>query len=340
MEETKISVIVPVYNTEKWLERCITSIQRQTWQNLEIIIVDDGSTDESGQVAERLAQADSRIKVFHKPNGGASTARNMGIDNASGEYIGFIDSDDYIDPEMYARLMELIRQEDLLMAQTSRNGINEAGKVLVDIYVPPKETTVMESYAYIRELLLHRGDASFCTKLIKASLFTDERFPEGVLNEDFHLLMRLLPKVERIAVLAETYYHIFHRPDSTTRKRSQEEFPRVFLDIVDNADMMEAIIARACPVLKEEARRFALYQRLDYLSHIPTGQMTKENDFYQNVLRYIRRYFGDILTNRYLEGEFRFYLLLFCISPGLARKVRRMVKRKDSPVVQKEDVVK
>lgn len=327
MEGTKISVIVPVYNTVDWLERCIRSIENQTWKNLEIVIVDDGSTDGSGEKAEELAGADERIKVFHKENGGASTARNMGIDQAEGEYIGFIDSDDYIEPEMYARLMELIQSENILIAQASRDEIDIDGKVRKNICIPPEKTELVDSYAFIRELLLHRGDASFCTKLIKASLFKEERFPEGVLNEDFNLLMRLLPKVDRIAIVPEQYYHVFYRLNSTTRRKNDEEFPRVFMDIVDNADMMEAIVAREAPILKKEARRFGLYQRLDYLLHIPISRMNRKNKFYRNVIGYIRAHFLDILFVPFLEGKFRLYLVLFCIAPKTLRRLHKAKKR-------------
>ncbi len=328
MEGTKISIIVPVYNTVKWLERCIASIRNQTWQNLEIIIVDDGSTDGSGDLAERLAKEDQRIKVFHKENGGASTARNLGIAKAEGEYIGFVDSDDYIEPVMYAHLMGLIERENLLMAQASRDEIDEYGNLIEDVCIPPEEEKILESYAFIRELLLHRGDASFCTKLIKASLFEEDQFPEGVLNEDFHLLVRILPKVEKVAVIPEQYYHVFYRMDSTTRRKSKEEFPRVFMDIVDNADMMELIVARECPVLAKEARRFAFYQRLDYLLHIPISQMTKDNGFYRNVIKYIRDNFSDILSNPYLSVKYRSYLILFSIAPKTVRKVHASLRRK------------
>ncbi len=328
MEGTRISIVVPVYNTEKWLERCIASIQNQTYRHLEIIIVNDGSTDGSGDLADRLAKEDDRIKVFHKENGGASTARNLGIWKAQGEYIGFIDSDDYIEPEMYAHLMQVIERENLLMAQVSRDEVDEAGNRTANVCIPPEKEELMESYEFIRELLLHRGDASFCTKLIKATLFEEDRFPEGVLNEDFHLLVRLLPKVEKIAVIPEQYYHVFYRLDSTTRRKSKEEFPRVFMDIVDNADMMELIVARECPVLTKEAQRFALYQRLEYLLHIPISQMTSDNGFYQNVIKYIRNNFSYILFNPYIGGKYRVYLILLSIAPKTVRKVHALIRRK------------
>lgn len=102
-----ISVIVPVYNTEKYLDRCIQSILSQTYSNIEILLIDDGSTDSSGAICDKYAEQDSRVRVFHKANGGASTARNMGLDNAKGEWIAFVDSDDWIDAEMYAKMISL-----------------------------------------------------------------------------------------------------------------------------------------------------------------------------------------------------------------------------------------
>lgn len=101
-----ISVIVPVYNVVDYLQRCVDSIRNQTYPNLEIILVDDGSTDKSGALAEKMAMEDRRIRVFHKENGGASSARNLGISMAEGDYIGFVDGDDYIEPKMYERLLD------------------------------------------------------------------------------------------------------------------------------------------------------------------------------------------------------------------------------------------
>ena len=112
MEEKKvplISVIIPVYNVEKYLNRCVQSVCNQTYHNLEIILVDDGSTDNSGKLCDEWAVKDLRIKVIHKDNGGLSSARNIGLDNAKGEYIGYVDSDDWIDMEMYSYLWTILK---------------------------------------------------------------------------------------------------------------------------------------------------------------------------------------------------------------------------------------
>ena len=108
--DEKISVIVPVYNVEQYLERCVESIINQTYKNLEIILVDDGSTDNSGKLCDELAKKDNRIKVIHKENGGLSDARNRGIEEAAANIVGFIDSDDYIDKDMYEVLFENLKK--------------------------------------------------------------------------------------------------------------------------------------------------------------------------------------------------------------------------------------
>ena len=107
-----ISIIVPIYNVEKYLKKCIDSIINQTYKNLEIILVDDGSPDNCGKICDEYAKKDNRIKVIHKENGGVSSARNVGVENATGEYIGFVDSDDYIEKDMYEVLINNLKKEN------------------------------------------------------------------------------------------------------------------------------------------------------------------------------------------------------------------------------------
>ena len=154
----KISVIVPVYNTEAYLKECVDSIVNQTYQNLEILLVDDGSTDNSGAMAEKFALEDKRVRVFHKENGGSSSARNLGIKEATGEYIGFIDSDDYIEPDMYELLAEGVGKYGLEMAQISRDEVDEEGNRMPDVCIPPKAEWLLTPQEMMKELLMHRGD--------------------------------------------------------------------------------------------------------------------------------------------------------------------------------------
>lgn len=331
MEEAKrpikISVIVPVYNTMDYLERCVDSIRRQTWRNLEIILVDDGSTDNSGALAEKMALLDKRIRVFHKENGGSSSARNVGISQAKGDYIGFVDSDDYIEPEMYERLLAAALSENLLMVQTSRDEIDEQGNRMEDVCIPPQQAELWECGQFMRELLLHRGDCSFCTKLVHASLLKEERFPEGELNEDFNLLIRLLPRVKAVAILPEQDYHVFYRYGSNTRTHDEEEFPQVFTDIVKNADRVYKIVEREYPQLMPEAMRFGLFQRLDYMLHIPISRMNKKNTFYIEVRDYLRAHRREISSSPYLTPKNKQYLRILGSMPVLARRVHKVIKK-------------
>ena len=321
MENLKISVIIPVYNTLNCLERCVDSVCGQTYENLEIILVDDGSTDGTGQLCDRLAKRDSRIRVYHKENGGASSARNMGLQKSSGDYVGFVDSDDYIDADVYQKMAELAVEKNYPVVQISRDERDENGNRLADVCIPPERVRFCDSETFIKELLLHRGDCSFCTKLLKKELFAQHCFPEGELNEDFKLLIELLMQIEGIAILPKQGYNVVCRSDSTTRKRSGKRFSKVFLNIVENADRMQELMDSTYPALHEYAIRFNLYQRLDYMLHIPLSQMKKENAFYQSVKKYLRVHIGDTIRNSWLTRKNKAYLLLLTAAPKTVRRV-------------------
>ncbi|WMC91627.1 glycosyltransferase family 2 protein [Kineothrix sp. MB12-C1] len=316
-----ISVIVPVYNIIDYLPRCVDSICAQTYSNLEIILVDDGSDDGTEKLVDEFGKKDARIRVFHKENGGSSSARNLGIANARGKWIGFVDSDDFIDSRMYEELMDCVEQYGVSIAQASRDEIDADGKKLPDVCLPPDETYVCGAEMFLRELLLHRGDSSFCTKLTEKRLFDERRFPEGVLNEDFHLLVDMLQEVSEIAVIPDQYYHVFYRIGSNTRKKTKEEFSRVYVDIVNNADMVERLVKEKYSSLLKEVVRFGLYQRLDYMLHIPVSGMTGKDEFYLAVKRYLRLHIVDTVKNPYLTIKNKAYLLLLTIAPKSVRQV-------------------
>ncbi len=316
-----LSIIVPVYNIMDCLERCVDSLCRQTYRNLEILLVDDGSTDGTGALCDRMAAADDRIRVFHKKNGGSSSARNLGIREAKGAWLGFVDSDDWVEPEMYERLLEAALSFQADIAQASRDEIDEQGNRRPDVCTPPQKTLVCPAQDFLRELLLHRGDCSFCTKLVRRELFEGRAFPEGKLNEDFFLLVDMLAAVEGICILPEQMYHVFYRMGSNTRKKNKNEFSRVFLDIVENADFVEKLVTEKYPQLRAESVRFALFQRLDYLMHIPVDLMAGSDPFYGSVKRYLRKHVKDTVTNPYLTKKNKVYLLLLTVAPKTVRRI-------------------
>lgn len=321
-----ITVIVPVYNILDYLPRCVHSITAQTYERLEIILVDDGSTDGTGELCDQLAGEDGRIKVFHKENGGSSSARNLALEHAEGEYVGFVDSDDYIAPDMYERLLQGIKQFQASAAQVARDEIDEQGNPLPDICVPPQEAIAIESGEFLRELLLHRGDCSFCTKLVRRDLFPREAFPVGKLNEDFHLLVRMLPRMGRVASLPWQSYHVFYRIGSNSRKADRESFSPVYADCVENADMVADIVRRDYPELGAEAFRFGIFQRLEYLLHIPISQMRKDNAVYRGIVSYLRKNWVKSMGNPILTGKNKLYHTLFAIAPRGIRQAHAALR--------------
>lgn len=321
-----ISVIVPVYNIEQYLERCMRSIMEQTYRNLEILLIDDGSTDQSGVICDRLAKEDARIRVFHKENGGSSSARNLGILHAKGEYLGFIDSDDYIEPDMYEILAHGIKVHGLRMAQISRDEVDEEGNRMPDVCIPPKEERLITDEEMMRELLMHRGDASFCTRLTHRDLFTEQVFPKGRLNEDFFLLAQMLPKVQKLVIFPKQCYHVFYRIGSNSRKQDKNDFSRVFYDCVENADWVMEWVKKQYPSLISVAFRFGCFQRLDYLLHIPITQMTRDNAAYKSVVSFLRNHFTAMLKNPYLTKKNKIYLLLLSTAPKTVRRLHAAIK--------------
>lgn len=175
---SKISVIVPIYNIEKFLPRCLDSILSQTYRNLEIILVDDGSIDCSGEIADQYEKKDSRIKVIHQVNSGVSVARNRGLDHATGDYIGFVDGDDYVEPDMYETLMQIINEHHVDIAHC---GYQMVYPSRVDYYYNSGEKIKLSHDEGLLELLKGtRVEPGLWNKLYKAELFKQIRLPIGV----------------------------------------------------------------------------------------------------------------------------------------------------------------
>ena len=151
-----ISIIIPIYNIMDCLEKCVDSCINQTYKNIEILMVDDGSTDGTAELCDRIKEKDSRIRVFHKENGGSSSARNLGIEHAKGEYLGFVDSDDFISPTMYEDLMNVILEYKVPVAQVSRDEIDDEGNKLPDVCTPPEKAFLCTSDEFMKELLTNR----------------------------------------------------------------------------------------------------------------------------------------------------------------------------------------
>lgn len=212
-----ISVIIPVYNVEKYLEQCLDSVINQTYRNLEIILVDDGSTDTSGYICDRYGEKDARVKVVHKKNKGVSAARNAGLDLASGDWIGFVDSDDYLEAEMYEVLLSLAKQADADIALTHYRRVEPSGQVEAPAWTD--EVTVWGEggiiEAYISGESAYKISNSVWDRLYKTTLAQGLRFPEGkVSGEDFAYTLEAFCKCRRAVYTDHPYYYYrLNRPD-------------------------------------------------------------------------------------------------------------------------------
>ncbi len=327
----KISVIIPAYNVKDLVVKCLDSIVSQDYPSelMQIIAVDDGSTDGTAEVLDDYAIKHPQVTVLHKKNGGSSSARNLGIRNATGDYLGFVDADDYISPDMYRLLVSAALEHDAAMVQISRDEIAENGKKLPDVVIPPSGITEISAREHLRTLLMHTGDASFCTKITKRELFTDEfLFPEGELNEDFHLMIRMMTRIDKLVIRPEQGYHVFYRLGSNSRKRAEDKdyFPSVFTDIVRNSDVVLELVRHNFSDLTEVAERFGYVQRLDYLLHIPVSLMKKDNAFYSEVVKNIRRNLFKIASNRYLSSKQKAYLWLLAPAPRTVRALHAKIR--------------
>lgn len=216
----KISIIVPVYNGSKYLKKCLSSLMRQTYKNIEIIVVNDGSTDESLELAKEIAKEDNRIKVYNKENGGPSSARNLGIEKASGEYIGFVDSDDYVDENMFAVLYDMIEKAQAKIAICGwylvENGQVRTCKFKCDRVILNDEQAIDMLLNYVS------FDNFACNKLFHCSLFENNIFPVGKVLEDLLTIYKLIHEAKTIVVDSKPlYYYVMHSNSITSNLYKQ-----------------------------------------------------------------------------------------------------------------------
>ncbi len=241
-----ISVIVPVYNTEKFLYKCIESIIKQTFSDLELILVDDGSTDNSGAICDEYAKADSRVRVFHQENGGVSKARNVGIDNAKGEYITFVDSDDYI--ASYA--LELLYMDIITFkADISCAGGRKKYSNAMEAIENGKYQIWRDNDAIQKSLMSNGHTNSACRKLYKKDFIGEIRFEEGrKIHEDGFFIFCCFLKKPLVVVRNANIYCYRSNPDSA----SNSAFSDKFFDVLYFVNRKKELINEMLPEFNEQ----------------------------------------------------------------------------------------
>ncbi len=314
MGKALISIIIPVYNAAKYLGTSLKDVTGQSYENLEIIAVNDGSSDDSLKILEGFAENDPRIRVLNKENGGSSSARNAGLKAATGDYIGFMDADDHIESDMYENLAGILDSApETDVAQILSCEETDEGKTVKAFGEGFDKSESFTGKEFLRALLRHKGDSSFCTKLFRKEFFEGFSFSEGRLNEDFELLVSMCEKIRVLKVCERPGYHIILREQSNTRGVFKQSF---YENVMENADRMIALTEEKYPDLKNEAIHFYLMQAMWFLLHIPVSEMKPENDLYVRVISKVQSCKWFILKDKDLEGKHRRNLILFAFFPA------------------------
>lgn len=218
-----ISIIVPVYNVEKYIRRCLDSLIKQTYKNLEIIVVDDGSPDNSGAICDEYAKLDSRVKVIHKENGGVSSARNIGLDNISGEYVGFIDSDDYIALDMYEELYDILVANDADISMGCYSMESSSGEFVP--HCSSFTTDRFDKLQTISEMLKQvKYTCSLVDKLFASKLIGKIRFDETIShNEDLLFVYQLMKNSRKAVYISKPIYYYCYNEQSACRVKFSDK---------------------------------------------------------------------------------------------------------------------
>ena len=229
----KISIIIPAYNASKYITRTLDSVCNQTYKNLEIIVVDDGSSDNTLEICKEQSEKDNRIKVFHKENEGVTLARDMGISMATGELIGFIDADDTIDPEMYEYLYNNLVKYDADISHCGYKTIKENGEE--NLFYGTGKLIIQSNTDGIIDLI--KGEIvepSLCIKLFRKELFDNLDYDKTMkINEDYVINLLLFKKSRKSVFVDEPYYHYYQNENSGSSKNTEEYFYRDILKAAD-----------------------------------------------------------------------------------------------------------
>ena len=322
MKTPLISVIVPVYKVDAFLDECVNSIVNQTYTNLEIILVDDGSPDKCPEICDAWAEKDSRVKVIHQKNAGVSFARNAGLDLAEGDYIGFVDSDDYIAPDMYQVMMEALKGSTKKMACCSPYFVTDQGKLIREGVQPSqREMSIAKA---IDEVFWMRVEVAVWGKLYDRAIFEDIRFPVGETNEDFPLVIPTIVKANGMAHVQRCLYYYRQRAGSITKPSIPNENSSHL--IYENLRKMEQ---QLCDHELTKGRSFAFFSaQYAYWSGLKCEKKFKnlsdklKKDY--KVYRAIMRKYGLIyLTSRHSLPKDK--ILYMLVLTKLLRPVYRVI---------------
>lgn len=304
LKEELISIVVPVYNVEKYLKRCIESILNQTYKNIEIILVDDGATDNSGKMCDDFLNLDNRIKVIHKRNGGLSDARNHGIEIAKGKYIGFIDSDDYIESKMYELLYKNIVANNADISICDRFINYEDGRQIIKN--KKEEKFVMNKKEGLIELNSFKHfDMAVWNKLYKIELFKEIKFPVGKISEDYYTMYKLFDKSNVIVYDSTPMYHYYQREGSISRTKAMNTA------YLDASKSQVEYFQQYHPELLYIAYTSYVFANIAHLNKFINYNIKYEKNMALELKKEVKKYLRYVLKNPYISKFKKFQAIVF-----------------------------
>lgn len=297
-----ISVIIPVYRVEDSLDTCLESVVHQDYENLQIILIDDGSPDKSGEICDFWATKDKRIEVIHKENGGLSSARNAGLEIVRGAYILFLDSDDFLDLTTCSQLYSIIEKNDADVAVCHQLDLFEnASKE----FVREGQVKVLDRETAIAEIWYQKVLPSAWGKLYKADLFHDLSFREGIYFEDVDIIYQLYWKSRRIAITtARLYGYVHHSGTITTGAFSSHN-----LDILSITDRINDFVSNKSQTIKDAARAYSCAVALRVFLNTP-----KNKEFIEDINKAkatLKQEGRTVLKDKNIKNKLKIALILY-----------------------------
>lgn len=316
----KISVVVPIYNVEKYLLKCLESISQQTYKNIEIILVNDGSTDSSRLICEEFIKKDSRAILINKENGGLSDARNFGEEHSTGEYVIFIDSDDYIETDMIEILYNNIKNSDSDISVCSVNNI------YIDKSTPQCLDTNLyfttDKIGFLKEYFIgEKIPGTICNKLIKKEITSRLKFPVGKIYEDAFYHYDLFKLANKYVVTTKPLYNYFHRQNSITTKK----FSSKNVHCIEAYTKFYKYILKYIPELKGEAFFRLSYAYFTVFDKILLEDNYKSIEEYKYIKKFLKKNFMSIFKNK----NFRFTRRIAAMALKLNVKLYRILLLED-----------
>ena len=302
----KISVIIPIYNVEKYLKRCIESVIKQTYSDLEIILVDDGSQDGCAKICDEYQKKDERIIVIHKKNGGLSDARNAGLKVATGEIISYIDSDDYLDLDMYEKMTKAMEEKNADIVVCGTNIDYEDGHTKVKC--EKEEKSFNREEALIELNSFKSFDMAVWNKLYKREVVDKIEFPVGKKSEDYFVMYRYFARAKKVAIINQAKYHYFQRSNSISRGKN------VTYDYIEGSKSQKEFFEKNFPDLNYVGNTaYAFSYIATYNRYIKNG-LKMTNEMKKNLKKEVRKYLKDITGNSHISRLKKIQAILFSYS--------------------------